>query len=132
MQEVMLLDRGRQARFVEIITFLLAVWLAVSPFILRFQRGTGADLVDFGFGIIIAVVTYHQIRQRLLRPGWSFFCAILGLLAMASPWAFAYTGHPAAVWNAELFGGLIAVFAFWSGCSLSDWRDWGRGRLASS
>ena len=128
MRDVMVLDRGHQATFVEVITFLLGIWLAVSPFVLRFDRGTVADVVDLGVGVIVAVVAYHQIRQRIRRPGWSFFCAILGLLEMASPWAFAYTGQPFAVWNAELFGGLIAIFAFWSGCSLSDWRDWSFGR----
>jgi len=124
--EVLELDKGRQSHFVEIITMLLGIWLAVSPFVLRFERATPADVVDLAVGVIVAVVAYHQLRQRIRRPGWSFFCAILGLLEMASPWAFGYMDQPAAVWQAVLFGGLIAIFAFWSGCSLTDWRDWGR------
>lgn len=49
---------------------------------------------------------------------------ILGLWLILSPWALAYTGIDAALWNAVAFGALIAIMAVMALVAFHEWEEW--------
>jgi peptidoglycan/LPS O-acetylase OafA/YrhL len=49
---------------------------------------------------------------------------ILGVWMILSPWILQFTGTPAAMWNAIVFGVLIAVMALMALVDFHEWEEW--------
>ena len=62
---------------------------------------------------------------KKLTDNWQD-CAslVLGVWLLLSPWALGFTGVDAALWNAVLFGVLIAVMAIMALIDFHEWEEW--------
>lgn len=49
---------------------------------------------------------------------------VLGVWLILSPWALAFTGIDAALWNVVLFGAVIAMMAFMAIIDFHEWEEW--------
>lgn len=49
---------------------------------------------------------------------------LLGVWLIFSPWILGFTGTPVAMWNAVLFGVLIAIMALMALIEFQEWEEW--------
>ena len=49
---------------------------------------------------------------------------VLGVWLIMSPWALAFTDIDAALWNAVLFGAVIAIMAIMAILDFHEWEEW--------
>lgn len=62
--------------------------------------------------------------KNLTRSWQDTVSLILGLWLVVSPWALGFTGTPVAMWNAVLFGVLVAIMALMALIEFHDWEEW--------
>jgi hypothetical protein len=62
--------------------------------------------------------------KNLTRSWQDTISLILGVWLVLSPWALGFTGTPVAMWNAVLFGVLIAIMALMALVEFHDWEEW--------
>ncbi|MSU88008.1 hypothetical protein GE300_00060 [Rhodobacteraceae bacterium 2CG4] len=59
------------------------------------------------------------------NEGWQdVVCLLAGIWLMLSPWILGFAGMQLALWNALLFGAVIAVMAILAIVQFHDWEEW--------
>jgi hypothetical protein len=110
---------------------VLAIWLFLSPWILRFatagEPNAGvphAAANAWIFGIIIAVLSIAALMRT--QPWEEWINLLAGIWLFISPWVLGYSGNHAALWNALIVGALVFILAVWDLSTLPE----GAGRSA--
>ncbi len=97
------------------VSFLLAVWLFISPFVLGFawQSTVITWTVDIA-GIVVAGLSLIRfILPRETNPvSWINF--LIGLALIASPFVWSLMGMFWVMWDFIIVGAAIALFNLWA------------------
>lgn len=92
-------------------TGILGLALAVAPFVLSYSDNTAAlwtSVLVGGATIVVSLIEGLQAD----REQWEYWIAgILGVVAIAAPFALDFSNHATAVWTTVIAGTLIALFA---------------------
>lgn len=92
---------------------ILAVWLFVSPWVLRFGGGSAAGAAAvwnaWVLAVIVSLVALSAIGSMELWQEW--INLLLGAWIFAAPWASGFTALPAASWNHWFVGALIFLIS---------------------
>ncbi len=106
-----------QSRIASVVTFLVGVWLVLTPLAISM---TGASLVNiYIVGGIIALAGLVQYFWMNELP--SYIAILAAVWAFIS--AFAFTVSTAAAWNLALTGVAIFLVAIWDGFEVSEFRS---------
>ena len=119
--------RGRN-RGQDWLVLILAIWLFVSPWVLRFGIGlaSAANGAVTGpavetsraawdawiLGIILFLVALSAVGRRSVRQEW--IVLILGAWVFVAPWALGFTPLRRASWDHWLVGALVFLIALWT------------------
>ena len=95
------------------INILLGLWIAFSPFLLRFRTVLPAVWNNVGVGILVAVLSGIRISLGYAQAGWSWGTTVLGFWLVISPFALHFSGTSIALWN-DLVVGVVVVLLSWS------------------
>jgi hypothetical protein len=103
------------------LTFIIAIWLVMSPFFLGFASITHAETM---VAWIAAVLLFMSANNVLVLPGVldEWLDAAVGLGLLASPWLTGYSTHLAATFNAIMVGIVVLVCAALAFGRDHDWR----------
>jgi hypothetical protein len=118
---------GRADRWQHGANVVLAIWLFISPWVLRFvatAQVTGnaangpavaashASWNAWVLGVIVFLVAVSAIGNLEMWQEW--WSIILGAWIFAAPWALGFTGLVRASWDHWIVGALVFIFAVWS------------------
>jgi SPW repeat len=119
--------QSRYNRWQDWANVVLAVWLFISPWVLRFGAGTqvaAAGAVNgpsvevshaawnaWVIGVIVFLVALSAIGSWEIWQEW--WCLVLGAWIFAAPWALGFVGLPRASWDHWLVGAAIFLLALW-------------------
>src|SRR6478752_6118314 len=99
------------------INLILAVWLFISPWVLRFYPGAAvasipASWTAWVLGVVVAVFSIAALSRA--RPWEEWINLIAGVLLFISPLVLMYyTVNIVAMWNALIVGALVFILAIW-------------------
>jgi hypothetical protein len=99
------------------INLILAIWLFISPWVLRFNPGgaaasMAASWTAWVLGVVVAVFSIAALARA--RPWEEWINLIAGALLFISPLVLMY--YPVsiiAMWNALIVGALVFILAIW-------------------
>jgi SPW repeat len=118
---------GRADRWQDGANVVLAIWLFISPWVLRFvatAQATGnaangpavaashAAWNAWVLGVIVFLIAVSAIGNLEIWQEW--WSIILGAWIFAAPWALGFTGLVRASWDHWIVGALIFIFDVWS------------------
>ncbi len=91
---------------------LAAIWILISPFVLRLDATATTNNVILGIAIgILALIRFFGAYEA----SWlSWICAVLGLWVLLSPWILRFSRDSRATTNNVIFGIVVIVLACWS------------------
>ena len=97
---------------------VLAVWLFVSPWILKFAVVTTigpamyASWNAWSIGVIVFVISLSGLYREEPWPEWINF--VLGAWLFIAPWFIGFAaGFPMAAWDHWIVGAAIGLLALW-------------------
>lgn len=106
---------------------VLAIWLFISPWVLRFGSGLLATangtstgpMVEASraawdawvLGVIVFLVALSALGRMDVRQDWVML--VLGAWVFVAPWALAFTPLPRASWDHWVVGALVFLTALW-------------------
>jgi len=93
---------------------ILGIWLILSPFILGYGNVTSATWNDIIVGILLAVVAGWVASARVASSAPKWFCFILGIWLIFSPFILGFSGQAVPFWNNIIIGIVSAVLAAWA------------------
>jgi hypothetical protein len=99
------------------INLILAVWLFISPWVLRFYPGgtvasMSASWTAWVLGVVVAVFSIAALAKA--RPWEEWINLVAGVLLFISPLVLMYhTVSILAMWNALIVGALMFILAIW-------------------
>lgn len=93
------------------LTLILAVWLFISPWILRFSGTPNPAWDAWIVGVVVAVVSIVALAQMAEWEDWVNL--ILGIWLFLSPWILGFTGMVNAAWCAWIVGALFFLIGIW-------------------
>lgn len=107
-------------------TLIAGVWFAAAPWVLGYSGSSnavwynalavGAALVLFSAGALVRPKAWEEVVDLLI-----------GLWAIASPWALGYSAERNLMTNAVVIGLIVAVLAAWTATERSHLSDrWGK------
>lgn len=92
-------------------TGILGLVLAAAPWLFGYSDNTSALWTSLLIGGATIVVSWIEGAKEG-REAWEYWiAAILGLVAIAAPFALGFGGLTMAMWTSVIAGALIAVFA---------------------
>lgn len=113
-------EQNHPYKWQDIVNLLLAIWLFISPWALRYYPGgqnaqnalMAAAWTAWILGIVIAVFSIAALVQ--MKPWEEWINLIAGALLFISPWVLGYyTSLHVAMWNAFIVGALVFILAIW-------------------
>ena len=90
------------------------IWLIAAPFILGYSAVTAAVWNDVLIGLAVAGLAWARVAKPLEREGVSWTNVVLGVWLLAAPFALAYSGTTAALWNDIVIGLVVLVLGTWN------------------
>lgn len=118
--------QGRTNRWQDWANLILAIWLFISPWVLRFGaatqaaagagNGSGVAVSHAAWnawvlGVIVFLVALSAIGSWEVWQEW--WNLILGAWIFVAPWALGFVGLPRASWDHWLVGAAIFLLALW-------------------
>jgi hypothetical protein len=106
----------KRRRWKDIVTFLLGMWLFVSPWSLGYispdSVPAGVPAWNFLFsGAIVGLLGIAALVTQHLWEEWAKI--LLAAWLVMSPWILRFTFQPIATWNALICGVAIFVLTSW-------------------
>lgn len=91
---------------------LAAIWILISPFVLRLDHTATTNNVILGIAIgVLALIRFFGAYEA----SWlSWITAVLGLWLLLSPWILRFSHDSRATTNNVIFGIVVIVLACWS------------------
>jgi hypothetical protein len=99
-------------RWQDVISFLLGVWLFVSPWILGYANTGMPATLAWLLGIIVVVLAALAILASQRWEEW--LNAAIGLWIFVSPWVVHARVNREALWNSLIVGALLVILSLWS------------------
>ena len=96
---------------------MLGMWLAISPWVLRYTQDQFATGVSIGLGVIVTGLGLVRAYVAYRAAWLSWINALAGAIAVLAPWAFAYALDPART-NSVVIGAAVLVLAVWSALAI--------------
>ncbi len=93
---------------------VLGIWLILSPFILGYADLSSAAWNGIIVGIVLAVVAGWVASARVASSAPKWFCFILGVWLIFSPFILGFSSRPVPYWNNLLIGIAVALLAAWT------------------
>jgi len=93
------------------LTFILGVWLFVSPWVLPAAAAGAWAWNAWVVGVLLAVVSIAALAQLAEWEEW--INLVLGAWLFFSPWIFSYVAMTSASWNAYIVGIATVLIAAW-------------------
>jgi hypothetical protein len=118
---------NRSNRVQDWANLILAIWLFISPWVLRFGAGlagpdgaTNGPLVEANhaawnawiLGIIVFLVALSAIGR--MEAWQEYISMVLGAWIFVAPWALGFTPSGRASWDHWIVGALIFLISLWS------------------
>lgn len=107
----------------DVVSLLLGVWLAVSPFALGFEGAAAWITVTLGLCIMLFAVEGFVVPSYLEEWGE----ILLGLALLAAPWAIGYE-QTMATTISIVSGLLVILFAAWELATDREFATWWHDR----
>ncbi len=107
------------------VSTVLGAWLVLSPWILGFQADTMAMASAVVLGAAMIVLGLAAIFAPRSWEEWVEF--IVGLCAIAAPWALGFEALRTATFNSVIVGLIVAALALWVLLVDKDYSRWWRG-----
>lgn len=107
----------------DVVNAVLGAWLVLSPWIFGFQAETTAMASAVILGAAMLVLGLAAMFAPRQWEEWVEF--LVGLCAIAAPWAMGFEALRAATLNSVIVGAIVAALALW--VLLVD-KDYGRWR----
>jgi hypothetical protein len=100
------------------LTFLAALVLLISPYLLGYADLSGAANTAILFGLAIATVA-------AIRSGWrtawlSWLSALLGVALLVSPWIVGFTNATTPFWTVMVSGLVVVLLSIWRAAAARD------------
>jgi hypothetical protein len=94
---------------------LAAIWLLISPFVLRF-RSTGSLVAnDVILGIVIGILALVRFFSPSRSTAWaSWVNVVLGIWVLISPWVLGYAAYRTAMIDNVVMGIIVIILSLWS------------------
>ena len=99
-------------RWQDWVSFALALWLAVSPWLADYAAHDAATANAAVCGLALALVAHFCASCDYLSTEW--FNLLGGLWLVASPFLLGFTVHPMAAGNAIVVGAFITLLSAWA------------------
>lgn len=107
--------RGNSNRWEDWGNLFLGAWLFVSPWVLQYAAGPGANANAawnaWISGIVIGVIAVVALFQSQQWEEW--INILVGIWVAVSPWVLGFTGSTTATSNAVIVGILAVCLAGW-------------------
>lgn len=104
----------RQVKAASGLSFLVGIWLIISPSVYGEPTVPGAAWNSIIVGIIIAIFAAIRFFAPRSAVGLSWINALLGIWMIISPWIYGYTANTGFMWNSVIVGLIALVLAIWS------------------
>jgi len=115
---------SRSYRWQDWANLALAIWLFISPWVLRFSLAAGAGVVNgpdvavshaawnaWVLGVIVFLVALSALASlQIWQEYWNL---VLGAWIFAAPWALGFVGLARASWDHWFVGALVFLLALW-------------------
>lgn len=113
--------RDRSNNWQDWVNLVLAIWLFISPWVLRFADQQQPSWDAWVVGVIVAVLSIAALTQMQLWEEW--INLLLGAWLFISPWIMGFSANHTISWNAWVVGGLIFLIA---ACEIAGVRQFAR------
>jgi hypothetical protein len=97
---------------------VLAIWLFISPWVLRFAPGTSSEHIMAAaawdawiVGIIIGALSIAALARA--QPWEEWVNLVAGAWLFISPWVLKFSGDKTTLWNALIVGALVVILSIW-------------------
>jgi hypothetical protein len=106
------LETVSNARWQDVVNFVLGTWLFISPWVLGFSDAGVIATSAWLFGIIIAglalaaIFAYESWEERV--------AAAIGVWVFISPWVLGAASDARILWSSLIVGALLVILALWS------------------
>lgn len=94
----------------DLVNLILGLWMVVSPWALAYQAESNATWIAVSLGILIAGVALVALNRVIEWKRWAN--GVLGVLLLASPWMFGFSGLVGAMRSAVFVGFIVALIEF--------------------
>ena len=108
----------RSNRWQDWANLILAIWLFISPWVLRFGGGPESSTAAVAawnawvLAVIVFLVALSAIGRMEFWQEW--LTLILGAWIFAAPWALGFTALPAASWDHWFVGAVIFLISLFN------------------
>jgi hypothetical protein len=92
---------------------ILGLWMFLSPWLLGFSAGSSAAAWS-AWVLGIAIIVFAGLAMYMPRAWEEGLNILLGLCALASPWALRYADQSRPMGNSLIVGALVVAFALWA------------------
>lgn len=94
------------------VNLILAAWLFISPWVLRFAAPNGLAAWDaWIFAVVVGVLSIAALARNQSWEEW--INLLVGVWLFFSPWILGFAGMPVVMWNFLIVGALMFVLAIW-------------------
>jgi hypothetical protein len=106
------LETVSNARWQDVVNFVLGTWLFISPWVLGFSDAGVIATSAWLFGIIIAGLALAAIFAYESLEEW--VAAAIGVWVFISPWVLGAASDARILWSSLIVGALLVILALWS------------------
>ena len=103
-------------RWQDWVNLVLAAWLFISPWVLKFAPGFASASVAVAWNawIFAIVIGVFSVAGLVRAQVWEEVVVLLSAIwVFISPWILHYTGMQEALWSSVIVGALIFISAVW-------------------
>ncbi len=104
------------------ISLIAGLWLAVSPWVLKFQAETRPMWNAVIVGVLVAVIALYALYEVFAWEEWANL--LLGVWLIVSPFVLGFSAMQTVMLNTVIVGALIAALAFWALATDRDIGGW--------
>jgi len=106
------LETVTNARWQDMVNFVLGAWLFISPWVLGFSDAGVIATSAWIFGIIIVLLALAAIFAYDNWEEW--VAAAIGVWVFISPWVLGAASNASILWSSLIVGALLVILALWS------------------
>ncbi len=105
-----------QRRYALYLSFLLGLWLLISPWIFGVSSQTTLVWSHVIAGIIIALLALYRVSDLgdESRTWASWLMALFGLWAIVAPWVLGFSGQSSLMLSNVIDGIIVLILGVWS------------------
>lgn len=105
------------AKAPSVLNIIAAIWMIISPFMLRFTGMQDAMWNSFIVGFAVLLLAWGRAANPVRYVGLSWLNFLLGVWSFISPFVLMYSAFPRPTWNNIVVGVIVAVLGIWGAVS---------------